>query len=461
MTTKNQQMEKMNYKNDPLLEDSCLFIDGKFNLYGALFRKTEMLKNNKGQVYKKAAYIRDDNGEISTLIRQLNNGKFSELRQTLANYIGTKRVRLDTVTRGLEKGVFPLPLVRVTCHLKGRDVLEVLNGKTITDFCNKSSIKFPALMDDICSDFMAYFIGLHLGDGTVNEERWKMVDGDESIEGLKFSALFLAKVKLKLEQIFSIKSARLSKVKDKNAYELRVPNKWFCRYLNFTYSLEFGEKKNPKLPLILKHKQNLIVRGLFDTDGSVKNVRIGIGTKYRDLKEEIGDVLSQNDIDFKEKLSTVHRKNELYHLEIMKEDLHKFILCIGFSHPRKILEARKCLLSSSCKREFVVFSKEYRPLISEKDFLEMCQYLRPIKNAGKIRLVAAFDRLDEVSKERVIKNVKANFNLDKSVNKHRHINSYKAERILTRYCQYRNIRVRMNESEIDKALENISQIWEC
>ena len=134
--------------------------------------------------------------------------------------------------------------------------------------------------------------------------------------------------------------------KNKNAYELTVPNKWFSRYLNFVYNLELGAKTKPKIPKILKNKKHLVLRGLFDTDGSIKEYRVSIGTKYPALFKEIVDIIDSFGLKYRIKINKIQRKNEVYTLEIKKECIVNFIRNIGFSHPRKIIEVGKYLWSN-------------------------------------------------------------------------------------------------------------------
>lgn len=394
-----KRVESLNYKNDPLLSNDKIFLKGYVNIYSALLKSKDMLNNKKGRVLKRCPYVSETEKHILKLVYRLKDQKFITLRQILANYLKINEIREDTFRGWLNKKTYPLPLVRILCFLTNKDTLKILKGKTITDFCNRSRVIFPTFHAEICSDFMAYFVGLHFGDGTLNEERWKIVDGDRELKNLKYSFEFLTKIKNKLEKIFLINSFLISKCKNKNAYELIISNKWFGRYLNFVYGIEYYRKKKPIIPALFRGKERFILRGLFDTDGSIKDYRIGIGTKYYSLYRKICRILTKYDISYREKINRIRRKNEVYMLEIDKGFTHSFIAKIGFSHPRKLLETKKYLLTKSASKNFIGYKKSYKPRIFKKDFFELCTFLRPIKNYGKIMFISKFNKLSSTKKK--------------------------------------------------------------
>ncbi len=453
-------MEIINYKKDPLLSRKKIFICGIVNLYGALIRKEDMQKNKKGEVLKKCPYVLDKDNEIYNILKKLKNKNFLKVRSVLSKYLQIKSVRKDTFYGWLKKNMYPLPLIRVACFLNKENILNVLKNKIITNFCKSSKIKLPSLTNDLNSDFIAYFLGLHLGDGTLNKERWKIADGDMEEKNLRYSYEFLNKIKNNLKKIFSISHSKIYKIKKKNAYELIVVNKWFGRYLNFVYGIEQKEKENPLIPKVLKNKKELVLRGLFDTDGSIKNYRIIIGSKYKKIYREIEDILKKHKIEYKKRINNTQRGNPFYILEIKKEFIVKFIKTIGFSHPRKIEEIKKYLLTTSHSRDFKRYKKEYKPKVSEKKFLELCQYIRPIKNAGKVRFISEFNKLNQKERERVVKNFRKNFEISKSPNYKNYVYSYRIERILTNYCIYKRKRNKTEDNQIKEITEKLKEIWD-
>ncbi len=459
MNLNKQEIKKLDFINDFLLYEE-VFIDNYLNIYGLLVKKEDMQNNKKGIILKRCPYVYDEKEEIKQLIHKLENYNFITLRQALSDYLNIKRVRKDTFYNWLNKKIYPLPLVRTICFLLNENVLKLLKDKVITDFCEQSQIKFPSSHEEICSNFMAYFVGLHFGDGTLNNERWKIVDGDRDIPNLRYSYEFLTKIKNKLTKTFSTNSLKLYKVKNKNAYELVISNKWFCRYLNFVYKIEYRKKENPIVPDLFQNKEKLVLRGMFDTDGSIKNYRVSMGTTYKRLYEWICKILNKHEIRYKEKINKVQRKNDVYAAEIKKEDIFKFINTIGFSHPRKMLEVKKYLLTSSSVRNFINYSKEYKPKISEEKFIEVCQYLRPIKDSGKVRLTSDFKILDSTKKKVIINNIKINFDINKEPNKAGYINSSKVQRILSNYCRYEKLRNKTSDKEIETLMDNLSLIWQ-
>ena len=459
MNLNNQEIKKLDFRNDFLLCEDRIFIGSSLNIYGVLVKKEDMQNNKKGIILKKCPYVYDEKDEINQLIRKLEDYNFITLRQALSDYLNIKRIRKDTFCNWLNKKIYPLPLVRVICFLSNKNILELLENKVITDFCEQSQIKFPSSREEICSDFMAYFVGLHFGDGTLNNERWKIVDGDEEQLNLKYSNEFLTMIQYKLAKVFSIKSSKLYKIKDKNAYELIISNKWFGRYLNSVYKIEFNRKENPTVPYLLQNKKELVLRGMFDTDGSIKSYRVSIGTRYLNLYDWIRKILDEYGIKYKTKINRIQRKNEVYVLEIQKGHISKFINIIGFSHPRKMLEVKKYLLTFSSSRNFIGYSKMYKPKISKGRFIELCNYLRPIKNSGKVRLISDFNKLDVNKKKEIINNIKINFDIKKEPIKRGFINSYKIERILSNFCKYEKLRNRTKNEEIEKLMKDLKVIW--
>jgi len=455
----NYGIESLNYRNDELLSKGNVFLNGRLNIYNALFRKEDFMGNKKGEILKRCPYLYDIDGGTSKLIFSLKDRNFINLRNLLGSYLEINRIRKDTFYEWIRKKIYPLPLVRIVCYLSDKDFLKMLDNQSITDFCQQSKIRFKLTVNYLYSDFMAYFVGLHIGDGTLNNERWKIVDGDKYLDNLNYSYKFLSKIRRKLVNIFSINIRDSYKIKNKNAYELIISNKWFCRYLNFAYDLEYNQKRNPFISSMLKNRKRFVLRGLFDTDGSIKDYRISIGTKYKSLYNEIRKILKQYKIEYREKKNNIQRKNVVYIIEIKKEFIKNFILIIGFSHPRKILEIKKYLLTNSASRDFISYDRKYKPKILESEFVELCTYLRPIKNAGKIRFISHFNKLDNESKNNILNNFIKNFGITKRPNKKGYVYSYDVERIFTNYCTYKRRRNSTKEKEISDIMINLEKIW--
>jgi hypothetical protein len=161
---------------------------------------------------------------------------------------------------------------------------------------------------------------------------------------------------------------------------------------------------------------------------------------------------------YREKISNLQRENLFYILEIQKDALTRFIRIIGFSHPRKINEVIKYLKTASNSSTFLRYSN-YEPKISEKEFIEICHFLRPVKNAGKVRFISEFNKLKENERKRIVNNIKLNFGVNKDPNKKGYINSYKIEKILTNNCIYKKDREPLDEYEINNLVKELKNIW--
>src|SRR4030042_7071837 len=141
-------------------------------------------------------------------------------------------------------------------------------------------------------------------------------------------------------------------------------------------------------------------------------------------------------------------KNMIYIVEIQADCIPCFIKIVGFSHPRKLLEVKKYLLTASSKRDFINYHSDYKPRIPEEEFIELCNFLRPIKHAGKVRLLSEFNQLAEHKRKKIIKNIKTNFRVNKTPDEKGYIYSCKIERILTSYCKNVNRRILRKEEDI-------------
>ena len=124
-----------------------------------------------------------------------------------------------------------------------------------------------------------------------------------------------------------------------------------------------------------------------------------------------------------------------------------------------MLEARKYMKTTSSSRNFIGYSREYEPKISEEKFIELCNYLRPIKDSGKVRLTSEFNKLNANKKREIINSIKVNFGINKEPNKIGIINSSKVQRILSNYCKYEKVRNKVDDKEIKKLMENLNIIW--
>jgi hypothetical protein len=177
------------------------------------------------------------------------------------------------------------------------------------------------------------------------------------------------------------------------------------------------------------------------------------------LRRKICKILDSYEIHYKIKINKFQRKNEVYILEICKEHISKFINSIGFSHPRKMLEVKRYLLTSSASRNFTGYIKEYKPKIPEEKFIELCNYLRPIKNSSKARFTSEFKKLKYSKKREILNSLRINFDIDKEPNLKGFINSHKIQTILSNYCVYKKITNKVSDIEIKKLLNRLHLIW--
>ena len=88
----NQEIKKLDFRNDFLLDEDKIFIDSSLNIYGVLIKKEDMQNNKKGIILKKCPYVYDDKDEIKQLIQKLKDYNFITLRQVLSDYLNIKRI---------------------------------------------------------------------------------------------------------------------------------------------------------------------------------------------------------------------------------------------------------------------------------------------------------------------------------------------------------------------------------
>ena len=135
-------------------------------------------------------------------------------------------------------------------------------------------IKRPKLILKL-NEFFYEFYGALMGDGCIS--KFKDWEGKERIAiyvsgNKKLDSQYLIYLRENLKEYFSI-SSYFYKYKSKNLCVLSIRNKKFSFYLNnlgFPTGLKSGKLKIPERFMKLHwNKQKMIIRGLFDTDGSI------------------------------------------------------------------------------------------------------------------------------------------------------------------------------------------------
>ena len=349
----------LNVLNDPLVTDfninqlitnketNKIFIDSNktyFNLYGALIKRNDIHVKTKNSFLKRTPYLIDDNASIANEIKNLSEEytkrDFRKLRRLICNYYFKDKLEKATFLKWFKDKKFPLFVIRLVSEISSNKnlLIQSLSKCHITDVNGFGRIKFKFLLDKFCFPFNFYLAGIAMGDGTMNNIRWKIVDGDPNKKRLFHSKEFLEFIKRKIELNYDTRLTGIYKIKNKNAYELVFGNKWFCRYLNFFFGLPFNKKPNLTFPLILnffdnKYKKYLI-RGLFDTDGSFDKHRVTFASQFQDLIEDLNLNLHKLNIKFSEsKMVDQHRK--LFKINILTSELKEYAKLIGFNHPKK------------------------------------------------------------------------------------------------------------------------------
>lgn len=190
---------------------------------------------------------------------------------------------------------------------------------------------------------LAELVGLVLGDGYIHisDNRICVSGSLGDIHYYKNHVSFLFK------DLFN-KSPNIYKVNNKNSYLLQMENKYIFEFLISKIGMLRGSKKGrAKVPSFLVKNPKLfphILRGLFDTDGSLKfskqnkkylyYPRVRISASMSPIVDQIKYFLDQLDFNFSFHKDHKDINNEVYVFEISgKENLHKWMEIIGSSNP--------------------------------------------------------------------------------------------------------------------------------
>jgi|TARA_B100002003_G_C14138469_1_gene547527 hypothetical protein len=456
---KDLDLMNLNLANDPLLQKEVIF-NNKINIYKILVRLEDFTKNNKGQFYKKIPFLIDSNNYIQKLLSKLpkkyRENNYIKLRKVVCEYQSSHNLRLDTFRNFIKNKYYPLTFLRVISKLTDeKELFEIIDKSYITDFSRFNKIKLFTDTNKL-PNFLFYLFGIILGDGTLNKERIKIVDGDEREDKIGFSKEFLDSIRRKISETFDTRVPQVQKIKNKNCYELIFHNKWLCYFLNSLFGLEFGKKINPKIQrdfVFTDYQKSLIIRGLFDTDGSANKNKVSFATKFNTLKREILQFLKDKDIkNVSIRIISKDRINPVHSLVILAEDVYKYAKLIGFSHPRKSMEIKQYILSNSNER--IVSSSK------EKRLAEIGHYFRPIANQ-KLSIISDFFKLNDKKKQELIDIFNDRFGCDfnKLIKRNRHINNRKITRLHSQIFEYEPKRKAASNQTADKLHEIWLEIW--
>ena len=451
-----------NLYNDPLLKKKGIYKGQTIiNLYKILIRKEDFKTNNKGQFYKKIPFILENNNEIQALIYKLPKeykiNYFIKLRKLLCKYQSSNFLRRSTLKNFIKNKYYPITLLRVLGKLiDEKEFYRIIQNNYITNFSRFNKIKIPTNSNKF-PDFLYYLVGIILGDGTINNERIKIVDGHIRKDKLKFSKEFLDKIQKGISKIFKTKVPQVKLIKNKNCYELIFHNKWLCYFLNSIFGLEFGNKHNPKIERNLvfnNHEKSLIIRGLFDTDGSFDKCRVSFATTYKYLMNETMQILRGAGIKkISIKTKNKDRLNPLFNLIIKSDEVLDYAKYIGFSHP----------LKSKYLKNYIQSNSKIRILksVKEKKLCEIGKYFRSISNS-KLRIISDFYKLDIKKKEKLITvfNYRFNCDFERIVKTNGHINSRKITKLFDELFEYCPRRKAISIQKAKGYYDNWLQIWD-
>jgi len=502
---KNSNNRKFNFNinNDPLLTDlttnslirngkiETLFIDKNkryINLYGAIIKKDDFHVNTKNSFLKRVPYLIDTKGltlgYLKKLPKEYKINNYRKIRRLVCDYYLGNKLELQTMNKWIRTKRFPLPLLRILSYLLNEEniLINALSKCSITAVSGSGKIKFPFAVKNFLTPFNFYIAGVVMGDGNINIERLKIADGDIHQKNLHYSYEFLLSIKQKSISIYGDINPSILKLKDKNAYELFICNKWFCRYLNFFFSIPMNKKQKLTIPLICNltnnqsYYQKFIIRGLFDTDGSVDGYRVSFLSSFKQLTDDIKSYLDFNKIIFSQSKITDNNRVR-FKISILTEQLRDFGDKIGFSHPKK-KKILLCALSKNSRRKKLIgvnynnltnegfdFGKFYNKKFSfakfpkelEENLVKIAEYIRPVKDAGKIRFC---NFKDEYIKKEITASFENlfNFKIHNDSRNSQYVYSRELELFFSNFFNYEYERSAMNKKEISKLQKNINSL---
>lgn len=242
----------------------------------------------------------------------------------------------DLVKKCIERDLWPIELLLQ--QLSSQELARKIDY--ITDCRNISKFDPPRTTEDLRSEKYAYFAGLAAGDGGFNGPQiWSLVDGGKPHE-LDDSRKFIQEIKHLINKLFGLPHSSICVIKRNSSWELKIANKWFCRFIRYFFDLPKSYKKGSL------HRPNIFAsdnlethfwRGVFDADGCVErqSYRISLSSATEEFLKQCRRDLEKRGIEISE-----IRKPAAYPLRVSSNDFEDFVKTIGFSHLRK----RKILL---------------------------------------------------------------------------------------------------------------------
>tara|TARA_Y100000310_G_scaffold250395_1_gene256596 strand:+ start:304 stop:1026 length:723 start_codon:yes stop_codon:yes gene_type:complete len=206
--------------------------------------------------------------------------------------------------------------------------LKETKGKILTKATTGPSkiVRIPTEM----TEELACFIGIILGDGTLNKSKKRItleLINKELIQGI---ARLTNKIFAYNPRIFSRQDKRPNR---KEGHYFYIDNSSIHQYLNKVFKIPAGKKSNLiKVPdQILKSNKEILIGffiGIFVTDGGKRHRGYGLSTASKEFRDDLSTILSKLNIEHKTD-KWVHKKykKEYYGLYFKKEEMFKMQEC--------------------------------------------------------------------------------------------------------------------------------------
>ena len=196
---------------------------------------------------------------------------------------------------------------------------------------------------------LAYLIGIHIGDGSINfyKNRWVYSVRGHKIDDRKH---YKEVIKPLFKKVYNI-DFNLREWKD--VFGFQFSSKAILSFEN-SLGLPLGPKEGIVIPEIFINKKLMpfVIRGIFDTDGCVylekkkKGLypRLELGSASKDLILQIRSYLNENKISSCYYIAKRKKKNwKPLHKIIVRgfKNVNRWMNLIGTDHPKHIYKIRK------------------------------------------------------------------------------------------------------------------------
>ena len=275
-------------------------------------------------------YVKFEKGQQTIFLKSVKSKSFKSWDK-LADFLGVNRSMVFFYLS--EKHKLPYTSVRRLCE-KSKTNLNNFVFK-IVPYSIYGTAKVPK---EVTPD-LAEFVGIMLGDGSINSKSHQVIISCGEIDG-DYIKRYIPKL---IQKLFS-KKASFRKI-NVGGIDCLFASKEVCEYI--TEKMNFhSPKTNVEIPMFFFKDSNLLkacIRGLFDTDGGLhrhhqKSAQLGFTNKCYPLIVSLKSALGS--LDYKPSI-TVNKRRRIYTLYLFGNEIKKYFQEIGFSNPKNQIKFKQ------------------------------------------------------------------------------------------------------------------------